>query len=384
MDKKSIIYVNYSPYENSGHILDYLLENFDSVYLFSLAFHTLGSKSQNKFTIYKKGKFYSEEYLFYMDIPESFVFLFIPIRSILNALQIIKKILEIKKDYGRVDIFFSVNAFTATIGIIFEKFHLVNKTVFWVWDYYPMQHKSIIVRVMRWLYWQFDKFAMKSDRTIFLNERLLNVRKQSGLLPKSAKFSYVPIGTGKNLPKKVKEIKIIKVGFIGVLKVSQGLDFIFDAGIALSKKFPGIVFEIIGSGPDEKYFQDRAKTSAIAIKFHGLVDEKEFKEILYNCTLGIAPYVPDKSNVSVYGDPGKVKRYLEFNLPTIITNVFEFSKVLESTKAGVVIRYGDTKGLVLAIEEIIKNYEQYTKNAMKLHEKYYYKNIYPTIFGISK
>jgi len=381
MDKRSIIYVNYSPYENSGHILDYLLENFDSVYLFSLAFHTFGKKSQNKFTTYRKGKLQQEEYLFYMNVPASLVFLFIPIRSLLNALQMVKKIVMIKKTYGNVDTFFSVNAFTAVIGILLEKFHLVNKTVFWVWDYYPIQHKNLIIRTMRWLYWQFDKVAVKSDNTIFLNERLLKVHKISGLISKSAKFPFVPIGTGQILPKKEKGLKKIKVGFIGVLKKSQGLDFIFDAGMLLSEKFPEIVFEIIGSGPDEKYFKNRAKKCPITINFHGLVDEKEFKRILYNCTLGIAPYVPDESNVSVYGDPGKVKRYLEFNLPTIITNVFEFSKELERTDAGVIVKYGDAKDLVAAIGKIVKNYNKYTQNAIKLNKKYHYRDIYQVMFA---
>ena len=43
----SIIYVNYSPYENSGKILDYLLENFKYVFLFTLGFHNIKKKADN-------------------------------------------------------------------------------------------------------------------------------------------------------------------------------------------------------------------------------------------------------------------------------------------------------------------------------------------------
>ena len=54
---KSIIYVNYSPYENSGKILDFLVENFEKVFLFSLGFHQLGKKKQyNRLLIYINGK----------------------------------------------------------------------------------------------------------------------------------------------------------------------------------------------------------------------------------------------------------------------------------------------------------------------------------------
>jgi len=54
----SIVYVNYSPYENSGKILDYILENFQYVYLFSIGFHNLVNKrSYNNLTVYKDGKY---------------------------------------------------------------------------------------------------------------------------------------------------------------------------------------------------------------------------------------------------------------------------------------------------------------------------------------
>jgi hypothetical protein len=57
----SVVYVNYSPYENSGKILDYLLENFEYVFLFSIAFHPLGKKQKtNKISIFKKGKIIKE------------------------------------------------------------------------------------------------------------------------------------------------------------------------------------------------------------------------------------------------------------------------------------------------------------------------------------
>jgi len=56
-NRKSVIYVNYSPYENSGKILDYLLENFDYVFLFSLGFYNLKNKKRyNTLFIYKKKK----------------------------------------------------------------------------------------------------------------------------------------------------------------------------------------------------------------------------------------------------------------------------------------------------------------------------------------
>lgn len=383
MVKGSIVYLNYYPYENSGHILEYLLQTFERVFLISIAFHTLSSESSNKVSIYKNGKLVKEEFMTSIYIPKGFVFLFIPIRSTLNVIQIIMKVISLRRKYGRIDIYFTINAFTATIGRILKKLNLVKKTVFWVWDYYPIDHPSFSFRILRFVYWQFEKFASKSDRLIFLHDRLVQIRKDKNLVSKNRKFTVVPIGTGEMLPIRGKNLKNIKIGFIGVLKKSQGVGMLLDSVEELSKNFNNLSFEIIGSGPDDELFKKNIpRSSKVKYNFYGLVSEKKFKEILYNCTIGISPYAPEKGTVSRYTDPGKPKRYIEFNLPVITTDVIEISKEIKRTGAGEIIRYGNSKDLVEAIKKITLNYESYVKNVIHMHRKYSYKSIYPSIFGI--
>lgn len=385
MKNKSVIYVNYCPYENSGHILDYLLENFERVYLFSIAFHPLGSKRHlNKFSVYQNGKIVSEDYLFYLQIPQSLVLILIPIRSIMNACQILWKSLSIVKQHGKVDVFFSVNAFTSSLGMLLKKIDIVRTNIFWVWDYYPLNHPNLVPQIMRWMYWQFDKLATYSDRVIYLNDRLAQVRKDAGLIRKNTKYLLVPIAMGQFLPVKRKNLNQIKIGFIGVLKKSQGLDMLFDSAQVIARSFKNLAFEIIGSGPDENYFRHRAKRSPVRFHFYGLVSDAKFKRVLYDCTLGVAPYTPEDSNVSRYGDPGKVKRYMEFNLPAIITDVFEFSQELKSRRAGLVIRYNDAAGLARAIKRITDKYSYYVENVIKLHQSFYYRSVYPEMFNLDE
>jgi glycosyltransferase involved in cell wall biosynthesis len=382
VSKKSIIYINYCPYENSGHILDYLQESFEDVYLFSLGFHTLGGKKRlNKLTIYKGSKVVSEEYLYYMSIPQQLVYFLVPVRSSINALQIVWNCIKLRLKYGKIDVFFSVNAFTTVLGMLMQKLFIVSKNIFWVWDYYPIDHPNPIVKMTRWVYWQMDKLASNSDKVIYLNNRLAKVRIKEGLVSRNVKIIKVPIGMGEQLPIKNKSLKKIRLGFIGVLKSSQGIDMLFDCANDLNKAFgKNIEIDLIGSGPDEDHFKKRAKKSPIKFNIHGLVSETKFKQILYNCTIGIAPYIPEDSNVSRYGDPGKVKRYLEFNLPSIITNVFEFSDDLKRKKAGIVIEYGNADQLVSAIKTIVKDYNRYVNNVIQLHDSYYYKKIYKKMF----
>jgi len=382
MNKKSIIYVNYSPYENSGHILDYLIEHFEHVFLFSLAFHPLkGKKSVNRLTIYSKSKITTDENLFYLDIAEKFSFFLLPLRSMLNFLQIIYKIFLIRKIYGKVDFFFTVNAFTATIGRVLKYIGFVRSSIFWVWDFYPFNHPKVTFRIMRWLYWQFDIFATFSDRVFYLNHRLRDVRVTYGILSPNSPFTTIPIGTGPHLPIKTKNNKKIKIGFIGVLKKSQGIDMLIQSGPLLSKHFDDITFEIIGSGPDGEEFRKNAKQyKNVHYNFYGYVSDEEFKNILYNCTIGISPYSPEEGTVSKYTDPGKPKRYIEFNLPIITTDVIELSKDIVAAGAGEVIKYGDTAGFVRALKKIMANYNHYSKSAQLLNKKYFYNSIYPQMF----
>ncbi len=378
----SIFYVNYFPYDNSGKILDYLVENYELVFLFLAGFYQVEGKEKiNKFSIYKSGKLIKETPLYQIQVPPQLTFFLLPIKSLITFIQILWQSRLMKLEYKKIDIYFTVNAFTSCIGLILKELGIVKKTIFWVWDYYPWVHDKKIVVMMRKIYWQFDKYATSnSDSTFFLNRRMVPPKKEENIIPKSKKYEVIPIGTGHAKFLSNKNLKNIQIGFIGVLKISQGLDIIFDNDEILHKNFPNIIFNIIGSGPEEKYFKNRAKKSKVKTKFYGYVDEKTFEKILLKCTIGISPYMPEPSSVSYYTDPGKPKRYLNFGLPCITTDVIDFSKEIEKHKAGIVIDYYNPKDLINAIKKIVKNYKSYQKNAISLNEKYYYKNIYSKMF----
>lgn len=377
----SIIYVNYSPYENSGKIMDYLLENFDNVFVFSLGFYFLQKKKKyNQLLIYHLGRLQEERLFFNLPIPPRLVFLLLPLRSALNFIQIVWHVFWLKRKFGRIESYFTVNAFTAWVGMILRKIGIVEKVIFWVWDYYPPIHESKIIMFMRYIYWQFDKISTYADQVVFVNRRLMNLRKEIGILPEGAKYPIVPIGTEYLSQVRKRKKEPVVFGFIGVLKKGQGLDIVFDNVAAIIGRFPGASYEIIGSGPDEDYFKERAKISSIPTRFYGFIEGESFNKVLAKCTIGIATYVPDESNVAHFGDPGKIKRYLSLGIPVIATDVFEFSKEIKKAGAGEIIDYKKSYQFVKAVKKITANYNRYQQNTVKLRKKFYYKKIYPQIF----
>lgn len=386
MKNKKIVYINYSPYENQGNILDFLTEEYKYVFLFSIGHHNLGKNQiTNKITVYENQKIKKEIYLHYLFSSTRFVFISIPFRSFLNLIQIIWQSRRLKKEYGNLDIYFTVNGFTASVGLVLRALGLVSMTVYWVCDYYPNNYKSKIIRSMRWLYWQFDKRTTSSDMLVFHNNRIVDVWKKKNVLPKEYKATLIPIATAKILTiNKKKNHEKIRLCFLGVLKKSMGLDYILDSASLLSRNFPGLIIEIIGPGPDGEYFKKIAKKSSITFNFHGYLTEKEVEQVISRSTIGIAPYMPDPTQVSYYADSAKMKKYIGLGLPIIATKVHEFAEEVEKNKAGVMVEYGNSQQLVDAINEINSNYNSFLKNVMKLNNKYYYKNIYPKIFKLNK
>lgn len=379
---KSIVYVNFAPYENAGRILDYLLSEYSTVLSFTFNFHRLsGSRDRSVMKEYVNGRLKHTHFLYYLPTPKNIAFLILPIRSIIIFLQIITYLFMIKKRYGTPDIYFTVNAFIAWCGNIVRNLHLVKKTVFWVWDYYPPVHSDKIVMFMRWLYWQFDKPAgQDTDRVVFLNKRLIQLRKKIGVLPLRASYPVVEIGTDPTASLQKNPFIPLSYVFLGVLKKSQGLDIFFDSAKDLASYNPEGTLHVIGGGPDFEYFKKRALSCPLKVIFHGYIpDESKVNSIIRKCHIGIAPYIPDGSNCTYFSDPSKIKRYINFGLPVVTTNVFSFSKNIKADKAGIVIPY-DTVSFVHAVKQIYAHYDTYQKNALHLAKNYIFTNLYGKIF----
>lgn len=382
---KKIIYVNFAPYENAGKILDFFLENFRVVILFSFSFHRLKKKKDaNRLIIYINGRVYKSYRLFDYQFPEKYIFLFLPIRSTLILIQILFYSFYLSNKYGVFEYYFTVNAYTAWVGNILRRVRIVKKTIFWVWDYYPPKDKSIMVTFIRNLYWHFDKLATKSDKVVFLNRRIANLRQKIGEINSVKKYKIIPIGTN---PKKFKSLKItnseeISLVFLGVIKKSQGLDIFFDNIFDFKKLNRNIHLHIIGDGPDADTYMRKSTSGNVKVTFHGFLTEKQIQKILLKSHVGIACYVPSRSNVSYYGDPSKIKKYFSYSIPVITTSVFEFSKVILENSAGIIIRYDQPKTLVDAINKIVNNLAVYRKNAHRLSQLYNYKKIYKDFFQL--
>lgn len=383
--EKTIVYVNFFPYDNAGNILTYLQNTFETVIHFSFDPQQLNkNRSQDILVVYKQKKeiftknllkppisIESSQFLLFFSMPFSLLFM---------AVHILFNVFFLKKKFGVFNFYLSANGYTTVLGIIAKRLLLVQKTIFWVWDYFPPQHPDWKVRLARTIYWKFDLFSTKaSDKVCFLNKRLETLRKQAGIIKKNNLSSLVPIGTDP-IPKISKKNECI-IGHFGVLKKTQGLEYLFENLETLQKRIPDLKVEIIGTGSDEDFFRKKSKPFSQLITFHGYIqDEKQLSRIVRRWSAGLALYQPSDDNVSPWTDPSKVKYYLNFGIPVIISNVIDFALEIKKYNAGIVIPYGDNQALLNALTMIISNQEYYQKNALQLAQRYYYKKLYAKLF----
>lgn len=207
---------------------------------------------------------------------------------------------------------------------------------------------------------------------------MVNIRKKLHVLIPGKEPLIVPIGT--DVIHKTTGHDQFAFVFLGVLKRSQGLDLFFDSLPSLIKISKSFSLHIIGGGPDEIYFRLRAKSSPIPIYFHGYEsDETKVNTMLSQYGIGVATYHPDRSNVSYWGEPSKIKRYISSGIPVITTDVFEFSKNIRLSKCGEVIPYEPAE-FIKAVKEILRRYNSYRTSALREAAKYQYQHVYTRLF----
>lgn len=374
--KKGIIYANFVPYDNAGNILDYLVDNFLFVAHFSFQFHKIGIKNQdNTLTIYKRGKLARKMAFLNLNLPESLIYTLIPITSILFLLQLSFFVVLLRLRGNKFDYFFSVNAILSCMGNFLRSLGIVKETIYWVWDYYPLRETSAIIKIVRTFYWYLDNEGVKnSSRTFFLHKNLMKLREKfNGIrYPNS---SIIPIGTN------VRNIRITKkvvpiIGYLGVVKKTQGVDILFDALPKLLKEFPSLKVEIIGSGPEEERLKKIACKFPKTVKFYGFIESSsEVLDIMQRWSVGLATYLHTPDNPAYFTDPSKIKAYLNVGVPVISTTVTTFSKELNETGAGIVINY-TKKEFIEAVRKLLRHQQIFSNNALRLAKRYDYRKIY--------
>lgn len=290
----------------------------------------------------------------------------------LNNVLIICSILRLKR---RFDIYLGYGYLYTLIGLILRRMKLVDKVIYNSGDYFPFPTKIGIYTLIAGIYQFIDRYCTNHCDIVWHPSRaMIEIREQKQIITsKSPPQILVPLGIDAKriYQKPLNEIDTNCIGFMGILKGLSGLDLLIDALPDIKRKIPNIKLNIIGSGQDEKRVRNIVHKKGLEshVTFWGFVsDEAKVREILSNCAIGVAPYVPSIDNYTQYTEPGKVKQYLKYGLPVVVTKVPQMAVEIESRRAGFAIEYNKEE-LVAAILKLLGDREllkEYRDNALRL------------------
>lgn len=354
---------SFSSQSFTGHLEEYFAE-YSEKYVAHLTAPRL-PKTYNIVRVYKKGKLIEEKQLWSHH------------NIILYFLAWYIQHLYILFRYFKSDEQFYAIVFMPHL-LFFSNFQkLLRKVeyVFFIGDYCP--DKSFVIR----LYERIRKYYHdRLSYSCYLSDTLNKLMNNGNIV---ARYNKKTVMWG--VKKKQKHASVntrrFEILFVGLVKESQGLDFIFSF-LKTNKKF---YLHILGKCDDGLYkkYMNKIKKLHIEnqINFENrFFDDGEVEKISRTCKVGLALYDTGKMNMTYYTEPGKVKYYAELGLPIIMSNTSSIVEYVKKFHMGEIVSR-DKSSLIKAISKISKNYSIYIEGLNKFNSYFKYERYYKSKFA---
>lgn len=240
------------------------------------------------------------------------------------------------------DIFWPMNKLKTDIAISFsphltlrnialKKLGFVKVVIQWNIDYSPVRFKNSLLQK---IYLYIDRFGViNSDYQIDLTQKAKISRIEAHNLVHSDKNLVVPVGTCFKSVPDFEKSRTLNLVFVGNFNQTQDVEILLKCMKSTRIESLNIKLHVAGSGPSFDYL--KIKYNNPNITFYGNLDQNQIDSLLATCHVGLAPYLDDPNSFSRFSDPSKLKKYSEFGLPIIMTDVPHNSKSLK--EAGVAL-----------------------------------------------
>jgi len=337
---------------------------------------------------YKKGKISWKSELPPMSFPISIVH--VMLTYFIDTLFTFFSLLHLKT---RFDVYIGIGSFNAFLGLILQKLGIVRNVISYDLDYF-LSFATIsrsFGKILLEIHHKMMQVCNNSSCIVWnVTPALIEIKKREGIIIKGSSPQIVfqdGVDSRKVKHALLQPIEKDSIGFIGAIRPDHGLELAIDALPDVIKKVPDVKLKIIGTGPHEKILKNLVKKRGLVnhVHFFGFIrDEYETYNILSKCACAIAPFTPNSH--ARYGEPGKLKTYMECGLPMIVTNVPLLSKEIKENKAGIVINY-DKKELANAIIEMLTDEQkskQFRRNVVTYASTYFWEELFKSMFNINR
>jgi hypothetical protein len=353
---KKIAYCTPTTYKDVGGIIEYFINNTQDFYLY--LYPPSYNNQPSLLIYYKYGKVIkSEKIWIYKGGNKILIHLF-------YYLFYLYFLVKYKINHAYILFHFPI---FLLFGSVIE-LTTSNKYVFWIWDYFP-NPKGIMKAYNSFVFY----YNSKLKYVIYLSpeiEKIYNLEKNSN------KFRQI-VSLG------IKNIRLIRkptknvIGYIGNLRPGQGLEFLLD----IIKSNKNLKLQLIGDGPLKSELEESIKENHLGsrVDLFGFIDNEHIINIVNKWKVAVAPYAPSLDSPVHYADPSKIKLYIQYEMPVIMTRVSHFYKELVRYRAGIAIDL-NSKSFVHALKTINGNYKEYSRGVIGLKKKHLYDSYYRNKF----
>ena len=247
--------------------------------------------------------------------------------------------------------------------------------LYWIGDYFP--DKSLVIRAFERL----KRFY--HDRvpfTYYLSD-VINRKLNVGTLRDEPAHRTLMWGMRRfPMPDAGEAMaKSKRLLFVGLVRDGQGIENVLDF-LAGNPDFTLSIVGVAANGYEEtvgRMIAERQLSDRVYFpnRFHS---QNELLEIAGKSLAGLALYSLGEENFTHYADPGKVKAYLEMNLPVVMTRISEVVPFIEKFRAGVVVDGMEDVGA--AVRKIADDYPAYGEGVRRFNEHFEYTRLYAEAF----
>lgn len=290
---------------------------------------------------------------------------------------------------GKPDLYIGCNLPFPLAGFILRWFGRVKKLIYVSEDHPQQSHSftpdSLLRNFLRFI----DRWAYNASNVVwFQSNNMIKAKQDEGIIRNTVvPRLLVPIGVNLEKARQVDQKKVNRhsIGYVGEVTARMGLGLAVESLAAVRETVPDVRLVIIGSGPDVENLKNKAADLGILenLEFAGFINNKDdIRAILSACSISLALYAPEPDNPIWFADPAKVKEYIEYGTPVLVSRVPEIAEEIQREHAGFAVEYTKEKITEAMLKLLIDDelWRECRKNVRKLAEKYDYRKLYDEAF----
>jgi len=211
------------------------------------------------------------------------------------------------------------------------------------------------------------KIVRSADKIVAVSEFIKNLAIIIGAKEEKIEVIYNAVDFLDKLPARQKPNRPILVTACRLVPW-KGVDMLIRVVAKLKQKYPAIIFEILGDGPELPKIKELSRRLNLDenIKFRGRVSEEESHNIFASSTIFVL-------NTNYEGFPHSVLNAMRCGLPVITTPVGGNLELIKNNENGLLVNYNDETAWEKTIERLLNNEDlqaQFRQNGQKTLEKF--------------